>query len=56
MSDDESGSKEKKLFFGGILIAIILGIAGNIAVTATFEIIHLWKLSESPDYGCCFGQ
>ena len=52
MSDDDSGSREKKLFFGGILIAIILGIAGNIAVTAAFEIIHLWKWDGSPYYGC----
>jgi hypothetical protein len=51
MSDDDSGSREKKLFFGGILIAIILGIAGNITVTAVFEIIHLWKWDESPFYG-----
>jgi hypothetical protein len=51
MSDDAGDSRETKLFFGGILIAIILGIAGNIAVTAAFEIIHVWKWDESPYYG-----
>jgi len=39
--------ENQRSFFSGIIIAILTGVSGNIAVTSAFEIAHINNLNKN---------
>jgi len=48
MSGDSDATMQKRMFFAGIIIGILLGIFRNLAISSGFELAHILKIFEGP--------
>jgi uncharacterized membrane protein YeaQ/YmgE (transglycosylase-associated protein family) len=58
MADQQDAKAQNRFFFGGLIIGLIIGVLGNLAVTSVFELLHFFGIDKKLDYplwiGCAF--
>jgi len=50
MNKVEEIKTQRRIFFVGLIFAVIIGVLGNLAITSAFELIYAFKLNESTNY------